>query len=256
MATLTSLSSLFENPLPENPTLIESLSSWNHHKSMKPIETSSFAEIFGELYFQEKPGSYLTKSPIKDPVPPSPSTLDSKDAQEQEKLPMDSVLSMPKNRFANKSSESLQMCTEGLGSESSDDVDDLLESGNDWRSCGKAKLDIRRGQLMYSGYSRRSWDVKSSKSDREFPPPISSIGKSGKPWVCLKSYREDGRFVLREIRIPNQELLHASREDGRLKLHFVRHEEDILEGEGEEEKDDDVDGEDNEEQDEEKVNDG
>ena len=89
------------------------------------------------------------------------------------------------------------------------------------------------------GCSKCCWDVNSSKSEKHFPPPISSIGKSGKPWVCLKSYREDGRFVLREMRIPSQELLHASREDGRLKLHFVHPDEDITEGKEDEDGDDD-----------------
>ncbi|KAK4785596.1 hypothetical protein SAY86_002285 [Trapa natans] len=55
-----------------------------------------------------------------------------------------------------------------------------------------------------------------------YPPPIPSISMSGKPWVCFKSYRHDGRFVLKEIRIPTKELLQASREDGRLRLHFIQ----------------------------------
>ncbi|CAN6348894.1 unnamed protein product [Urochloa humidicola] len=49
---------LFENPLPENPTLLESLSAC--HRSVhpttnkKPIDPASFTEIFGELHFHEK----------------------------------------------------------------------------------------------------------------------------------------------------------------------------------------------------------
>ncbi|ONK57451.1 uncharacterized protein A4U43_C09F650 [Asparagus officinalis] len=247
MAACGSLRSLFENPLPENPTLIESLSSWSNHKPMKPIEVSSFAEIFGELYFQEKPAPPPLSPPALDQDTQSNiSESDTKHAQAPENLTLDSLLCLPKNRyrcdlkandgFSTKNSESLQLCTEGLGSESSDDVDDLMDSGDDWRSCGR-RMEIGRRPLMYSGgingYSRSCWDVKTSKNGREFPPPISSIGKSGKPCVCFKSFREDGRFILREIRIPNQELLRASREDGRLKLQFVRPDEDIAEGEEE-----------------------
>lgn len=247
--------------MPENPTLIESLSSWNHHKPMKPIEVSSFAEIFGELYFQEKPVSPATILPVPTPPPLAPPALDqdpqphisdtdSKNVEEPKNPPLSSIFGLPKNRyrcdvkgnggFSTKNSESLLLCTEGLGSESSDDVDDLLESGDDWRTCGKGKMETGR-QLMYNrfnGNPRCCLDVNSSKNKREFPPPISSIGKGGKPWVCLKSYREDGRFVLREMRIPTQELLRASREDGRLKLHFVHPDEDIAEGEGEEQEQD------------------
>ncbi|KAJ6853721.1 protein FANTASTIC FOUR 3 [Iris pallida] len=263
-----SLRSLFDNPLPpENPTLIESLSSWNQ---TKPIEPTSIAEIFGELYFQEKPGLGLDLPVVvADPAPPPPPLdqttpqLESKDnnGQMRESTTLDCLLGLSNiNRyqcnaknscsstgvFSTKNSDSLLMCTEGLGSESSDDVDDLMEHGDDWRSWGKG----RRRSLMpnrFNGYTRRRsgggaswWPAKRAK---EFPPPISSIGRSGKPSVCLRSHKEDGRFVLREVRIPCREWLRASREDGRLKLHFVRpdHEGTIIkqgineEGEEEEE---------------------
>jgi hypothetical protein len=52
----------------------------------------------------------------------------------------------------------------------------------------------------------------------KFPPPISVIGKSGRPWLTLRAHREDGRLVLREMRLPSQELLQPCREDGRFKL--------------------------------------
>ncbi|KAL0370193.1 UNVERIFIED_CONTAM: hypothetical protein Sangu_0337400 [Sesamum angustifolium] len=64
-----------------------------------------------------------------------------------------------------------------------------------------------------------------------FPPPISCIGQCRKPWVCLKSFREDGRFILKEIRIPTQELLHACRENGRLKLQFIQPDDEASEEE-------------------------
>ncbi|KAK8661197.1 hypothetical protein V6N13_052095 [Hibiscus sabdariffa] len=105
--------------------------------------------------------------------------------------------------------ESLQFCTEGLGFESSDEVEDTRneERGN------KA--------TRTTEHSTRENVKRSSSSSRGFPPPISCIGKSGKPCVCFKSYRQDGRFVLKQVRIPTQDFLHACREDGRLKLQFV-----------------------------------
>ncbi|XP_040379247.1 uncharacterized protein LOC121054222 [Oryza brachyantha] len=51
-----------------------------------------------------------------------------------------------------------------------------------------------------------------------FPPPISVIGKGGRPWLTLRAHREDGRLVLREMRLPSQELLQPCKEDGRFKL--------------------------------------
>jgi Fantastic Four meristem regulator len=193
MTTCGSLGSLFEKPLPENPTLIESLSSWQNQMPKKPLDPASFTEIFGELHFQEKPFT---------------STIW-------------------------KSSDSLQLCTEGLGSESSDDVDDManIESDDQEQYAQfKEKMDLERLHLSSSNYNN-SYSL-SAKNGKGFPPPISSIGRSGKPWVCFKAYREDGRFVLREIRMPSQEVLRASRQDGRLKLRFACPEEDIIEGEG------------------------
>lgn len=52
----------------------------------------------------------------------------------------------------------------------------------------------------------------------DFPAPISSIGRNGKPRVYYQSIKEKGRLVLKEIRIPSQRCMHASRENGRLLL--------------------------------------
>ncbi|KAK1682978.1 hypothetical protein QYE76_043826 [Lolium multiflorum] len=57
-----------------------------------------------------------------------------------------------------------------------------------------------------------------TRSGRVFPPPISVIGQGGRPWLTLRAHREDGRLVLREMRLPSQELLQPCREDGRFKL--------------------------------------
>lgn len=96
----------------------------------------------------------------------------------------------------------------------------------------------------------------SSTATGSFPPPISCMGRRGKPCFSLKSYRHDGRFVLREIEIPNHELLHALREDGHLKLHlFPSTEIFIKEAKGEEAYDDDyVDANEEDENDDEEEN--
>ncbi|XP_047957280.1 uncharacterized protein LOC125202848 [Salvia hispanica] len=54
-----------------------------------------------------------------------------------------------------------------------------------------------------------------------FPPPISCIGKR-----CLQPIRQNGRFILTEMRISTQEFLHACRENGRLKVHVVHSDEE------------------------------
>lgn len=117
-------------------------------------------------------------------------------------------------------SESLQLCTEGLGFESLDNLEDLkiLDFQN---SSMREKVVCDRSRKEESYYNR-----KKGKERGLFPPPISSIGGNNnvgkKPWVSFESYREDGRFILKEIRIPSQECLHACREDGRLRLSFVQ----------------------------------
>ncbi|XVF19698.1 hypothetical protein REPUB_Repub11eG0133000 [Reevesia pubescens] len=282
MAACGRLQPIFENPLPENPTLLESLSSWTQIKpAIKPtIEQSSFTEIFGELHFKENsqsssPSSFPNISPFSSTsiigLNPQNSTFklsmndvfheDNRSSSTSEffsstpKIIKDTSNCRKKSESFSLNSESLQLCTEGLGFESSDDVEDMKnEMKEEWESKEKKTSSINyttkhtttTTENLY-GELRRS----RASSVGAFPPPISCIGKSGKPWVCFKSYRQDGRFVLKEVRIPTQEFLHACREDGRLKLQFVQPNDEILEEEEleeeqeeEEEEEDDIEVED------------
>eukprot|EP00262_Sarcandra_glabra_P011806 TRINITY_DN2909_c0_g3_i1.p1 TRINITY_DN2909_c0_g3~~TRINITY_DN2909_c0_g3_i1.p1 ORF type:complete len:286 (-),score=53.57 TRINITY_DN2909_c0_g3_i1:158-1015(-) len=241
MATCSSLHRFFENPLPENSTLLESLAPWNQIKSIKPVEQHSFTEIFGELHFKEKlqlnsPSlpPFKEKPGLDSPslsLPPPSSPVDRNPQPKIEIVSgnknrsLDSVLGPRRNQYAScsKNSERVQLCTEGLGSESSDEVEDSMkEIGQN-----RVNSDVKEKPRIMKQSPENLNESKRLKSGRGFPPPISCIGRSGKPWVCFRSYRHDGRFVLREIRIPTQELLHACRKDGRLKLHYVQHDEEI-----------------------------
>ncbi|KZV30541.1 hypothetical protein F511_05691 [Dorcoceras hygrometricum] len=230
MATCGSLDHIFEKPLPENPTLLESLSSWNQIKSMKPIDDSSFTEIFGELHFKEKSHVHFLPEPSSNSTPFA--GKDDPDRDKHESKIFTSSYGFPFNQRKqyDKNSDSLSLCTEGLGSESSDDVDDLWSNDHTYRNEYQQHEDRKVNTR----------NIKFSENDRfnrgEFPPPISCIGRSGQPGVCFKSYRQDGRFILKEIRIPTQEVLHACRENGRLKLQFIQSDDEILE-----EDDDDLD---------------
>lgn len=260
MSTCGSLRHIFENnnPLPENPTLLESL-SWSQIKPVKSIESSSCTEIFGELHFKESPqpssSSYSSPTPH---VYASFSDIDHNKLSQKgvfsgcdinQSHPSSSssayVSSTPITNHTNnshKSGESLQLCTEGLGFESSDDVEDLKASG-----VNELCLQIQSDHENDIGAKRCATSEEDSNgecrtrvnNEGEYPPPISCIGRStGKPRVSFRSYRKNGRFVLREITIPTQELLHAHREDGRLKLHFVQADDDVEEEEEEEDYDD------------------
>ncbi|XP_062219223.1 protein FANTASTIC FOUR 3-like [Phragmites australis] len=116
----------------------------------------------------------------------------------------------------------LGLCTEGLGSESSGDVD-LGDVVNDVDKDASVN-DVQAGQALPCNRQHRDSDEEPTRtrSWRAFSPPISVIGASGKPWLYLRPHRADGRLVLREMRIPSRELLQARREDGRFKLHFAQ----------------------------------
>lgn len=227
MAACGSLDHIFENPLSEPPSFLESLSPWKHIKSMKqPLDDSSFTEIFGELHFKE---NHIHSSSESSPSS-SNSTLWA-DPKTDNHFPSSYYPSKSKqygssDTFSCKNSESLSLCTEGLGFESFDDVEDLLnhdDCNKEWEHHEGEKSVARNSETEHH---RNDSKISSRTSAGEFPPPISCIGRSGKPWVCFKSYREDGRFILKEIRIPTQEFLHACRENGRLKLHFIHSESD------------------------------
>ncbi|XVF69199.1 hypothetical protein PTKIN_Ptkin11bG0061300 [Pterospermum kingtungense] len=229
MAACGSLQHIFEKPLPETP---KSFSPWNQIKPIKPnIDQSSLTEIFGELHFKENSHQPTSSFPI---LPFSPTSiidlnpqnsafkLSRNENDENHSTPKiirygSSANCHKKSASFSLNSESLQLCTEGLGFESSDDVENMKNDINeDWRSKEKKTATTTKGKLQ-GEYRRRR-----ASSLGAFPPPISCIGKSGKPGVCYKSYRQDGRFVLKQVRIPTQEFLHACREDGRLKLQFVQ----------------------------------
>ncbi|XP_031112483.1 protein FANTASTIC FOUR 4-like [Ipomoea triloba] len=237
-AACGSLKHMFDNPLPENPTLLESLSSsLKQIQSMNPLQDSSLTEIFGELHFKEH---HSSSSPLSSSA--SSSSLFSVDTHTQnpqwldkEKTPNHSDSTSYYHQykhgghhdFSSKNSDSLSLCTEGLGFESSDDIEDSNDVDHDWL-VSKERPSFSRHELKRSRLGKGP-----------FPPPISSIGRSGKPWVCFRSFREDGRFILKEIRIPTQEFLRACREDGRLKLQLIQSDDEIPEDEEEEEEQED-----------------
>lgn len=200
MAAYGSLHHIFDKPL-ETTTVppFDSIPTCKHNNSIKPVHDSnfSFLDMLSEPHFMEKSDSV------------------SKDFFSTKEI-------KPYQSNVNMNAESLFMCTEGLGFESFDDVEDTKTEENikDHHEC----FDTTTKQVVVEilhGETKRS-RIKGV----EFPPPISSIGMSGKPWVCLKSYRSNGRFILKEVRIPTQELLHACREDGRLKLQYIQSSDD------------------------------
>ncbi|PWA99599.1 protein FAF-like, chloroplastic [Artemisia annua] len=120
------------------------------------------------------------------------------------------------NHISSMSSETLSICTEGLGFESFDDVEEVMNEGYVKEECTERAGFDRKTFARYKDLHLSGCGKRSRITGAKLPPPI------GKPWVCLKSFRENGRFILKEVKIPTQELLYACREDGRLKLRFIQ----------------------------------
>lgn len=202
-----SLQRIFENPpLPaESPTVLldQSLSSWKNQ--IKPMRhSSSFTEMFEELCSE-------TITPQTSPLP-SPSLSSSSSFPELvnyiNPIQINKPLPLRKeNSFSNKkklslSLENLNICTKRVEEFKQKEDDDVDEKDGE-EDGGKKNEGL--------------------EEVNEYPPPISCIGRSGKLCVSFVSYRNNGRFVLKQVQIPTQDFLHAHREDGRLTLHFVQH---------------------------------
>ncbi|KAL7084815.1 hypothetical protein ACP275_14G245200 [Erythranthe tilingii] len=261
MAACGGLEHIFEKPLPETPTLIESLSPWKQIKSMKTIDHTSFTELFGELHFKESHDLLLNRNhdpPPRSP-PPSPPIEKNHEKNSESYSPYNHGQKKQyrhghSESFSSMNSESLSLCTEGLGFESFDDADDLLllkNNDNDDGDGDDAIINSGGGNnvdeetsftrnIHHAENNDEHHDIlryrKSRSSSvgeiREFPPPISCVGRSGKPWMCFRSFREDGRFILKEVKIPTQEFLHACRENGRLKMQFVHSDDEFIDEDG------------------------
>ncbi|CAN6244555.1 unnamed protein product [Urochloa humidicola] len=128
-------------------------------------------------------------------------------------------------------SRHLGICTEGLGSESSGDIDLSDLSDDAVNNDGSDDAEVARQLAMTPLPCKRQHRDGENEDPRSrargampapFPPPISVIGAGGKPWLYLRHHREGGRLVLREVRIPTRELLQARREGGRFTLQFAQ----------------------------------
>ncbi|KAL8259854.1 hypothetical protein R6Q59_027807 [Mikania micrantha] len=108
-----------------------------------------------------------------------------------------------------KSDDNLETSSQAIGFESFNDVKDFNDQ---WEDTHEHIIEHTKNKML--GEPQRSRMI----NRKPFPPPISSFGR----WGCLKSYRFNGRLVLKEEKIVTREMLHAYREDGRLKMRYIR----------------------------------
>uniref|UniRef100_A0A0D9W4P2 FAF domain-containing protein n=1 Tax=Leersia perrieri TaxID=77586 RepID=A0A0D9W4P2_9ORYZ len=166
-------------------------------------------------------------------APPPPPSLHYK-AQDEPRLDPRPATHYSRPFLPSSGGRGLDLLTEALGAESFDpDDDDVADAMGDvdhqhlvdgCRSPPYCKRPPHHAIL--GGFDVDNDDdnqhavmsLRRTRSGRAFPPPISVIGKGGRPWLSLRAHREGGRLVLREMRLPSQELLQPCKEDGRFKL--------------------------------------
>ncbi|XP_017614264.1 protein FANTASTIC FOUR 1-like [Gossypium arboreum] len=138
------------------------------------------------------------------------------------------------------SKESLEMCTESLGSETGSDISDDITFGcyspskhrensvtrrmSYSRSFPPHLTSISGSNMSYNPLKTRENLVMkrmSSSSSSSFPPPLTSI--SGSNGVQVTSHREGGRLVLQAVNVPScQTYFHVERSEGRLRLCLLK----------------------------------
>ncbi|RWW68824.1 hypothetical protein BHE74_00023632 [Ensete ventricosum] len=147
------------------------------------------------------------------------------------------------------SQESLEMCTESLGSETGSG--DFSSFVDDLDYCCPPKFDDEEKEVemkcvceaqataivaggaevraVERGESRpRGKELTTSVNyhcstgrPRSFPPPLPSISRRNGPCLHMRPHRRDGRLVVEAVLVASRNYLHAQRVDGRLLLSFV-----------------------------------
>lgn len=197
------LRQILEHPLPDKSILMRTL-SWTQIRPPLPISPSF--DMFGEIQFKEKPPPLASSAP-------SETAMSWMEEDEGGRQGNDGDLQ-----------DGNADCAKGIGSGILQDVEDDDKCCNSQRRKKNKAMGAEHSSLQSDPWTylrlRSNSDVGST-SIEAFPPPISTIGKGVKPWVYLKSFKKDGRFVLKKIKVPTQQCLQATRENGRLMLHLA-----------------------------------
>ncbi|GLJ42854.1 hypothetical protein SUGI_0888330 [Cryptomeria japonica] len=122
---------------------------------------------------------------------------------------------------------SLNLCTESLGFESSDERDDCYAGfPENTENFVEGKVEVPDDDSDVAAEKHRYAPSRGHMGARKgatFPPPLTWL----KPSVFLKPLRKDGRFLLREaeeddeVVAPRHKLLRAWRQNGRLRLQLI-----------------------------------
>ncbi|XP_010242556.1 PREDICTED: protein FANTASTIC FOUR 1-like [Nelumbo nucifera] len=170
------------------------------------------------------------------PLNPTPTTTVAHDNKQSEEI------GFLHNDAVNGGLDRLTSCTESLGFESLD------ERVNDY------DMHIQEPSRFVARSPAPRWRNTAEKfrsKSMKYPPPLTSLSMNGQPTFYLKPVRKDGRLELTEVKINRPEILVASRQDGRLRLQFIKpepidQEEEMVEEQNEEEEEEKGEAEDEE----------
>lgn len=147
-----------------------------------------------------------------------------------EELPPPYVHHLVKKSSSALCLKSLEICTEGLGSETGSDKV-TLDTGSDKveEPSQQAQQEKEKPPIFYSGetpkIAKYNYPAASNKKlqPKSFPPPIPFLaGSTEGPAVHMHSHRQNGRLVLKAVSSPSTQKFQAHREDGRLRLTFIQ----------------------------------
>lgn len=148
-----------------------------------------------------------------------------------EELPPPYVHHLLKKSSSSLSLESLEICTEGLGSETGSDKV-TLDTGSDKAEESLEPLAQQESEISQNSYLEETTEVvkynypaisNKKLQPKSFPPPIPSLaGGTEGASVQMHSQRQNGRLVLKAVSSPSTKKLKSHRQDGRLLLTFIQ----------------------------------
>ncbi|XP_021742458.1 protein FANTASTIC FOUR 1-like [Chenopodium quinoa] len=138
--------------------------------------------------------------------------------------PIESLTGPTAGDKGNSAHIDLMSCTESIGFESSDE---MISSFDDLgRNCCR-NYDGESSSSSSSSSEgcfsrRRERGVGKRWEERKFPPPLTSLSENGRRNFVLKSVRNEGRLEIIGVMIEHPEMLCATRDNGRLRMHLVK----------------------------------
>ncbi|GER44717.1 hypothetical protein STAS_21620 [Striga asiatica] len=127
-----------------------------------------------------------------------------------------------KSCFSAMTSESLQLCTENLGSESGSDImsdvgDPIFSSSSLVEQSSPQSRELIGTNCDPLSNPKKNPNRREAKS---YPPPLTTM--SGASSLQVRRHREGGRLIIEAVETPfRNAYLQAERSDGRLRLSYI-----------------------------------